>query len=140
MRKRLVALLITATMALSLTACGDSIVENADAVTESDKMFERHTLDDCYSILVDKETGVCYLEYYCAYGYCGYYGITVMLNADGTPKIWGEDQMEKCCENCRYYRHEEIDDGYVCVNDDSEYCTDWVEPEHWCEEWMGDGD
>lgn len=43
--------------------------------------------------------------------------------------------MDKRCENCRYYEHEEIDDGYVCVNDDSEYLADWVEPGHCCEDW-----
>ena len=92
MRKKLIALLITATMTLSLVACasGNSVVENADTKSESKAMFERHTLDDRYSILVDKETGVCYLEYKRGAGYKGYYGITVMLNADGTPKIWEE--------------------------------------------------
>ena len=42
---------------------------------------------------------------------------------------------DKHCENCRYYEHEDIDDGYVCVNSDSEYCSDWVEAEHCCEGW-----
>ena len=93
MKNKTISLLIAATISLSLTACGNnvSVVENVYTETESTSMFERHTLDDCYSILVDKETGVCYLEYDYASGYCGYYGITVMLNADGTPKIWGED-------------------------------------------------
>lgn len=87
MKKKLIALLITVTLALSLTACGDSvsIVENEDTAKESMAKFERHTLDDSYSILVDKQTGVCYLEYS---GVAGQYGITVMWNADGTPKIW----------------------------------------------------
>lgn len=90
MRKKITDAIIVATMALYLTACGDSVsvVENADTATESTAMFERHTLDDNkYSILVDKETGVCYLERKIGYQY----GITVMLNADGTPKIWEED-------------------------------------------------
>lgn len=93
MKKKLIAAITAATTALSLTACGDSVsvVENADEVTESTAMFERHTLDDYYSILVDKQTGVCHLEYDYAFSPCGYYGITVMLNADGTPKIWEED-------------------------------------------------
>ena len=92
MKKKLIAAITAATMALSLTACGDSvsIVENADTETESTKMFERHKLDNYYSILVDKETNVCYLEYEHCSGYRGLYGITVMLNADGTPKIWEE--------------------------------------------------
>ena len=89
MRKKIITLLITVTMALSLTSCGKSvsIVENADTEAESTVMFERHTLDDHYSILVDKETGVCYLKYESVGGYSG---LTVMLNADGTPKIWEE--------------------------------------------------
>lgn len=91
MRKKLIAAITAATMALSLTACGDSVsvVEDDDTVTELTKMFERHTLDDRYSILVDKKTGVCYLEFDSGYYR---YGITVMLNADGTPKIWGENE------------------------------------------------
>lgn len=44
--------------------------------------------------------------------------------------------MDKNCENCRYYEHEDINDGYVCVNGESEYCSDWVEPEHCCAEWV----
>lgn len=43
--------------------------------------------------------------------------------------------MEKCCENCEYFQYEKIDQGYVCVNGDSEYCADWVEPEHSCSDW-----
>lgn len=39
-----------------------------------------------YSILVDTETNVMYLRYYVGYKY----GITVLLNADGTPMLWGE--------------------------------------------------
>ena len=97
MRKKIWVLFMAAVMALSMTACGsgNSIVHNADTEVESTAMFERHRLDDCYSILVDKETGVCYLEYECGIGYRGYYGITVMLNADGTPKIWEGYQEEK---------------------------------------------
>lgn len=92
MKKKLIALLITVTMALSLAACGDKsgIVENADTETETPAIFERHRIDSYYSILVEKETGVCYLEYEKPFGYCNSYGITVMLNADGMPKIWEE--------------------------------------------------
>lgn len=48
--------------------------------------------------------------------------------------------MNRKCENCRYYEHEDIDDGYVCVNDNSEYCTDWVEPDNFCRDWSGKDD
>ena len=30
----------------------------------------------------------------------------------------------KCCGTCKWHYHENIDDGWVCVNSDSEYCTD----------------
>lgn len=36
------------------------------------------------------------------------------------------------CETCAYYFLDELKDGY-CVNADSEYCTEWVEPEFSCE-------
>lgn len=44
--------------------------------------------------------------------------------------------MDKRCDNCEYYCFEPIDQGYVCVNDDSDYCTDWVEPDHCCADWV----
>ena len=37
------------------------------------------------------------------------------------------------CGRCEYYRHEDIDDGYVCTNGDSEYVTEWVEKTDSCE-------
>lgn len=42
--------------------------------------------DGNYSILVDTETNVLYLRFLGGY----HYGITVLLNADGTPMLWGE--------------------------------------------------
>jgi len=44
---------------------------------------------------------------------------------------------EKICGTCRYHYHENIDDGWVCVNDKSEYLSDWTEYEDACEEWEG---
>ena len=43
--------------------------------------------DGSYSILVDTETNVMYLTYESA---TYKYGITVLLNSDGTPMLWGE--------------------------------------------------
>lgn len=86
MRKKLIAAITAATMALSLTACVNRVIESADTVSESIAMFERHRFNSHYSILVDKETGVCYLEK--GNEDTTAYGITVMLNPDGTPKIW----------------------------------------------------
>lgn len=92
MTKKIGVLIIAGTMmALSLTTCGvkNRVVEDENAETKLTATFERHILNDGYgySILVDKETGVCYLEYDGG----RQYGITVMLNQDGTPKIWEEE-------------------------------------------------
>ena len=86
MKKLLTILLFTA-MIFTMTACSSTVVSDVKAEDEHTEqtMFERHKLDDYYSILVDKETGVCYLEYISTSGYSG---LTVLLNADGTPKIW----------------------------------------------------
>lgn len=42
---------------------------------------------------------------------------------------------ENCCGTCRWHEHEDIDDGWVCVNDQSEYCADWTEYDDICDEW-----
>lgn len=83
MKKILTIILLTSTILLA-TACSSSVVSNAGEENEGQTMFERHKLDDGYSILVEKDTGVCYLEF----DACNCYSITVLLNADGTPKIW----------------------------------------------------
>ena len=81
-------LLILATIAaLSLTGCSGGIVGNDKTETVSGAMFVRHELADGYSILEERETGVCYLEFDTGFYR---YGITVMLNPDGTPRTWGE--------------------------------------------------
>lgn len=66
-----------------------NVQSQGEPITES-VMFERHNIDGDYAILVDKETKVCYLEYKRQSGYAGFGGLSVMLNADGTPKLWEE--------------------------------------------------
>ena len=44
---------------------------------------------------------------------------------------------EKCCGTCKWHQHEDITDGWVCVNADSDYYTDFTDYEHSCEEWEG---
>lgn len=46
-----------------------------------------------------------------------------------------EKPRKKCCGTCRWHQHEYVDDGWVCVNDISEYCTDWTDYEWSCDEW-----
>ena len=43
--------------------------------------------------------------------------------------------MKQCCGTCKYHQFENVNDGYVCVNSDSEYCADWTEYSDFCEEW-----
>ena len=43
--------------------------------------------------------------------------------------------MKQCCGTCKYHKFENVNDGYVCVNSDSEYCADWTEYSDCCEEW-----
>lgn len=42
--------------------------------------------------------------------------------------------MKKCCGTCRYGHYDKMQ-GYVCVNDESEFVADFVEHDHICEEW-----
>lgn len=42
--------------------------------------------------------------------------------------------MKECCGNCKYHAFESIDSGYVCVNADSDYCSDWTEFNDACED------
>lgn len=86
--KKLLTIILLAITIFTMTACSSSIVSDVENESTTQAMFERHKLDNEYSILVDRKTGVCYLEYKSAVGDHGYYGITVLLNADGTPKIW----------------------------------------------------
>lgn len=79
--------------------CGLSwfVLHNSDRTTidikeenseQKQPVLERRARNGTYSILVDKETGVCYLEHMYMY----HYGLTVMLNSDGTPRIWREEE------------------------------------------------
>lgn len=39
------------------------------------------------------------------------------------------------CGNCKWHYHEDIDDGYVCVNDSSPFLAEWTEHDDTCDEW-----
>lgn len=45
--------------------------------------------------------------------------------------------MKKYCGTCKWHNREDISDGYVCVNEESEYCADWTDYDHCCEDWEG---
>lgn len=88
MRNKIISVLLATLIVLSVNGCNPSVIVDAETTQEQAVMFEQHKLDDCYSIFVDKETGVCYLV---VSKDKWENGITVMLNADGTPKIWEEN-------------------------------------------------
>lgn len=44
---------------------------------------------------------------------------------------------KECCGTCTYHQHESIDDGLVCVNSYSDYCSDWTDYDFCCDEWEG---
>lgn len=43
----------------------------------------------------------------------------------------------RCCGTCAYHQFESVDEGYVCVNDESEYLSDWTDFCHSCDCWEG---
>ena len=78
MKKKILAAILTAT--LLIAGCSDTA--NVSAGQDNTMVLVESGLN--YSIYADKDAGVMYL--YMASGSGG--GITVMPNADGTPKIW----------------------------------------------------
>lgn len=83
MKKRITAILLITT--LLLAGCGnkhDTDSEQGKSIVKVESGFK-------HCIYVDRDTGVMYL--YVSGGYGG--SITVMINEDGTPKIWrGEEE------------------------------------------------
>lgn len=79
MRKKLITAIITAT--LLIAGCSDT----ANVSEGQDRMMVAvEHYDNNYWIWRDKETGVMYIS--------AGFNFTVMVNADGTPKIWqGEE-------------------------------------------------
>lgn len=43
---------------------------------------------------------------------------------------------KQICGNCKYGSYDKMQ-GYVCVNDESDYCADWTEYDHTCDYWEG---
>ena len=81
MKKKFIAAIITAT--LLIAGCSDT----ANVSAGQDRMMEKVEDEWGYAIYVDKDTNVMYIK---GSGDGG--AFTVMLNADGTPKIWrGEE-------------------------------------------------
>lgn len=82
MKKKIIAAIVTAT--LLMTGC--SHTANVSAGQDNTMVLVESSRD--YLICTDNDTGVMYLYIKGSTGS----GLTVMLNADGTPKIWqGEE-------------------------------------------------
>lgn len=43
--------------------------------------------------------------------------------------------MDRCCGTCKYHEHEDIDNGWVCVNQESDYVADWTDYDFCCEDY-----
>lgn len=97
MKEKLTAILVAAIMAVSIVGCDIQANAGKNYGNEGNTYFDVHRVNfgdgayngdlGCY-VFVDKETGVCYLEHNSIHG-CS---ITVMLNADGTPKVWEKNE------------------------------------------------
>lgn len=37
------------------------------------------------------------------------------------------EEKEHICGNCKYHVFEDVDQGWVCVNSDSDCCASWTE-------------
>lgn len=84
--KRISIAITLVLLTLTLGGCGniDECV-TAEPETEITPNVERVGNYWGYHYLIDKNTNVVYLEYYDTVTHKGFYGVTVMLNADGTP-------------------------------------------------------
>lgn len=47
------------------------------------------------------------------------------------------DEEKKTCGTCKYHKHESIDNGWICVNDESLYFADWTDYKDSCPDWEG---
>lgn len=82
MKKKILAAILVTT--LTIAGCSDTA--NVSARQDNTMVLVESELN--YSIYADKDTGVMYL--YIGSGSGG--GLTVMLNADGTPNIWQKEK------------------------------------------------
>lgn len=53
----------------------------------------------------------------------------------GPTKECSERIVDKRCGTCKYHEHEDITDGWVCVNGESDYVTDFTDHNFCCEDY-----
>ena len=85
MSKKIIAIVAACVLALCLVGCDSGASKRSEEVQVENGRF-LSDLPDCY-VITDTETGVQYLFAKHSGGYAGYGGLTVLLNADGSPVI-----------------------------------------------------
>lgn len=81
--KRLVLTFLLAVAVLTVSGCSDGMDEEPRADTS--KMFTRVETCGSFEVVYDKDTKVMYVVSLASYN-CG--NVTLLVNSDGTPKIW----------------------------------------------------
>lgn len=87
--KKIALLLVVLVMVAMMTGC----VKPSDEIDVGhwEGRLAKHTINNNLSIIVDTNTGVCYLQK--SIPGKGF-GMTVLLDSDGTPLLWEEVQHE----------------------------------------------
>lgn len=80
MKKKITALGMFVILVFGMTACGQN---KEDYIKDETMIMNVIETGSIHSVYVDTETGVMYLRTYNG-------GVCVMVNPDGTPKIWEE--------------------------------------------------
>lgn len=81
--KKLVLTFLLAVAVLTVSGCSDGMDEEPRADTS--KMFTRVETCGSFEVVYDKDTKVMYVVSLASYN-CG--NVTLLVNSDGTPKIW----------------------------------------------------
>lgn len=84
MKKRMCIYAVLIALALIVTACSATRTEKTPPFNHR---FGYYSTDNVTTVIVDKQTGVCYLWVKVGYGA----GLTVMVGPDGNPLIYEEE-------------------------------------------------
>lgn len=57
------------------------------------------------------------------------------MDTVGGEIVAGKENECECCGTCKWHEHEKVSDGWVCVNNDSEYVADWTDYDFCCEQY-----
>ena len=65
--------------------------------------------------------------------------VTVIAASEAISVAAAFMENDVCCGNCKYHVHDDNDDG-MCVNADSDACTDWTDESDICGKWAEKGE